>query len=322
MGVVGMKIKKPFWVKNSGQFVTAILLSLIVSVTNGHAADEVVIALEPSEKLVAIVNGISIRQYEYDIAAQSLKEELENLSKAQQQQRILQFLIDLKLMSEAARQDGFDKHIEYKQKITFLAEQTLNNLYFVKKVLEKIDDVTLRRFYDQEMTKVKPSSESHARHILFEDEGKGKIVLKLLDDGADFAEMAQVHSTGPTKTQGGDLGYFSEGEMVAEFSAALAGLKVGEYTQQLVKTKFGYHIIKLEDVRQKPLPTFEKIKTSLYGILVQNKVDELSNELRKSAKIELFIEQQALDVQKTNSDADIDENARVKAPLIDDSITQ
>lgn len=297
---MGVNLLKPLYFKTSRSFMAAALLCIGMAFGTAKAADEVVIPLDPSEKLVAIVNGISIRQYEYDIAQQSLQEELTNLSKAQQQQRILQFLVDLKLMSEAARKDGFDQMIEYQQKIAFLSEQTLNNLYFVKKVLEKIDDKTLHDFYDQEMKKVVTSSETHARHILFEDEDIGKRVIDLLDGGADFAEMAAQYSTGPTKTQGGDLGYFSEGEMVAEFSAAIAGLKIGEYTKSLVKTKFGYHIIKLEDVREKPLPTFEKIKNSLYGILVQNKVDELSSELRKSAQIELFIEQEALDAQETN----------------------
>ena len=317
MDIMGVKRLKSIYFASGWPLATVVLLAFLLAFGTARAADEVVIPLDPSEKLVAIVNGISIRQYEYDIAQQSLKEELTNLSKAQQQQRILQFLIDLKLMSEAARQDGFDELIEYQQKISFLAEQTLNNLYFVKRVLEKIDDKALRAFYDQEMKKVAPSSETRARHILFDDESKGQQVLKLLNDGADFAEMASQHSTGPTKTQGGDLGYFSEGEMVAEFSAALAGLKIGEYTQELVKTKFGHHIIKLEDVREKPLPTFEKIKNSLYGILVQNKVDELSSELRKSAQIELFIEQQALDVQKTSTDAV--QNSTVDAPVNDSS---
>lgn len=312
---MSVRLLKPFHFKSGWPFVAAALLSVVMAFGVAKAADEVMIPLEPSEKLVAIVNGISIRQYEYDIAQQSLQEELVNLSKAQKQQRVLQFLIDLKLMSEAARQDGFDQMIEYQQKIAFLSEQTLNNLYFVKKVLEKIDDKALQDFYDQEMEKIVASTESRARHILFDDEDKGKAVLKLLDGGADFAEMAGIHSTGPTKTQGGDLGYFSEGEMVAEFSAALVGLEIGEYTSKLVKTKFGFHIIKLEDVREKPLPTFEKIKNSLYGILVQNKVDELSSELRKSAQIELFIEQEALDEQKTNADAA--ENKVADAPETD-----
>ncbi|MBL1242322.1 MAG: peptidylprolyl isomerase [OCS116 cluster bacterium] len=312
---MGLRLLKPLYFKNRWSFMAAALLCVGMAFGTAKAADELVIPLDPSEKLVAIVNGISIRQYEYDIAKQSLQEELTNLSKAQQQQRILQFLIDLKLMSEAARQDGFDEMIEYQQKIAFLSEQTLNNLYFVKKVLEKIDDKALQAFYDQEMKKIVPSSETRARHILFDDEDSGKKILSLLNDGADFAEMAEQHSTGPTKTQGGDLGYFSDGEMVTEFSAAIAGLKIGEYTKSLVKTKFGYHIIMLVDVREKPLPTFEKIKNSLYGILVQNKVDELSSELRKSAQIELFIEQEALDVQKTSANSA--ENKTAVVPVSD-----
>ncbi|MGL1921347.1 MAG: peptidylprolyl isomerase [Hyphomicrobiales bacterium] len=311
MSVMQNKTMKPLVLKMGFKFLMAFGLTGLLSLGMAQAADEVVTSLDPSEKLIAIVNGINIRQYEYDIAKQSLQEELENLSVAQQQQKILQFLIDLKLMSEAARKDGFDERIEYKQKIAYLSEQTLNNLYFLKKVLEKIDETALLNYYNQEMLKIIPSSETHARHILFDDENKGKAVLELLEDGADFAEMAAAHSTGPTKTQGGDLGYFSEGEMVAEFSAALATLEIGQYTTELVKTKFGYHIIKLEDIREKPLPTFEKVRQSLYGILVQNRVDELSNELRNTAQIELFLEQVPMDAQKT-----------ITQPLADDAAAQ
>lgn len=279
-------------------YITGLSLSFLVMGQVVVAAETSSrVGAQPSEKLVAIVNGISIKQYEYDIAAQSLEAELVNLSGLQQQQRVLQFLIDAKLMSAAARQEAVDQSLDYIQKMSYLAEETLNNEYFVKKILAQIDDAALLEFYNQEMIKIVPSSEIHARHILFDDEDKGNQVLELLAEGADFAEMASEHSTGPTKTQGGDLGYFSDGEMDAEFAEAVALLEVGEYTKSLVKTKFGYHIIKLEEIRKKPLPTFEKVKNSLYGILVQNKTDALSAELRKDAQIELFVEQPAQDVQ-------------------------
>ncbi len=254
-----------------------------------------------SEKLVAIVNGISVKQYEYDLAKQSLEVELVNLAPAQQQQKILQHLVDLKLMSEAARHDGFDQRIEYKQKISYLAEQTLNNIYFANKVLQAIDDAALLNYYKQEMKKITPTIEMHARHILFDDAEEANKVLKLLNDGADFIKMATEYSVGPTKTQGGDLGFFTEGEVEPQFSQAIAMLKVGDYTKQLVKTKFGFHIIKLVGTRQKPLPTFEKVKQSLYGILVQRRVEALRNKLRKNAKIELFIEQDTKDVKNNTA---------------------
>lgn len=300
--------------------ILSVFLPIILTGNVVSAADEAVVSSEPSEKLVAIVNGINIRQYEYDIAKDSLSDELVNLSKPQQQQRILQFLIDLKLMSEAARKDGFDQKLEYQQKIAYLSEQTLNNLYFVDKVLAQIDDAALRDYYNEEMIKIIPSVESHARHILFEDEAAGESVLNMLKDGADFAKMAEEFSTGPTKTQGGDLGYFSEGEMPVEFSVALAGLEVGDYTKSLVKTKFGFHIIKLEDERQKPLPSFEKVKNSLYGILVQNRVDELSNELRKTAQIELYIEQEKPEQEKPEEETP---NSEIIEPNTDaDNVVQ
>lgn len=269
-----------------------------------HAADS-----DNSNNLVAIVNGIDIKQFEYDIAAQSLQAELANLSKAQQQQKILQFLIDMKLMSEAAKKDGVNERQEYKQKISYLSEQTLNNVFFTKTILSKIDNAALLAYYNLEMKKIKPKKEMRARHILLESQDKGNEVLALLADGGDFEKLAEEYSTGPTKTQGGDLGYFGDSEMDAEFTNATAGLKIGEYTKELVKTKFGYHIILLVDMRDKPLPSFEKIKTKLYDVLVQKRVEELSNNLRKSAKIELFVEQEALDVKKPDIKKTVETNS-------------
>ena len=255
---------------------------------------------DPSTKLIAIVNGVNISQYEYDMAAQRLVGETANLLASQKQQVILQYLIDLKLMSEAARKAGYDKSLDYKRKVGFIAEQTLNNIYYSEEVLKKIDDAALQAYYQQKIKKIKPVNEMRARHILFKEDDEASVekVLKLLEDGADFAKLAEEYSTGPSKTRGGDLGYFVDGEMDATFTQALIALKVGEYTKQFVKTTFGLHLIKLEDLRTKPLPTFDKVKNSLLEVMMREKSDELSAKLRQDATIELFIEQEIIDAQK------------------------
>lgn len=287
---MNIKLLRHFVMTHRPKFVASIALSILVASGGAHAAEN---TANDGDKLVAIVNGINIQQFEYDLAEQSLQAELENLSNSQRQQRVLQFLIDFKLMGEAARRADLHKSLEFTRKIAYLSEQTLNNQYFINNVLAQIDDAALRSFYDQEMNKIVPSSETHIRHILFDDEDNGKLVLGLLEGGGDFIQLAEEYSIGPSKTQGGDLGYFPDGEMEPEFLEVIKLLKVGEYTPDLVKTKFGYHIIRLEDIRQKPLPTFEKVKNSLYGILVQEKADQLSADLRKDAQIELFVAPEA-----------------------------
>lgn len=283
---MNIKLLGQYVMTYKAKFMAGIALSFFVAIGGAQAAEN---TTNDGEKLVAIVNGINIKQFEYDLAEQSLQAELENLSNSQRQQRVLQFLIDLKLMGEAARDADLHKSLEYIRKISYLSEQTLNHQYFLKNVLAKIDDVALRNFYNQEMNKIVPSTETHIRHILFDDEDSGNLVLGLLEDGGDFIQLAEDYSVGPSKTQGGDLGYFPDGEMEPEFLEVIKLLKVGDYSPNLIKTKFGYHIIRLEDIRQKPLPTFEKVKSSLYGILVQEISDQLSADLRRDAQIELFV---------------------------------
>lgn len=270
-------------IKNVVGFIVTLLLVPLWLSTIAYANNH-------TEKLIAIVNGVDVKQFEYDIAELTLAAELTNLPKLQRQQIILQFLIDLKLMSAAARKDGFDKRVDYQQKMSFFAEQTLNNLYYSKKILEPIDNAALQLYYEEQIAQIKPATEMRARHILLKDEEAGNTVLELLDNGEDFIEMAEKHSIDPTRTQGGDLGFFSEGDVDAVFAQALSTLEVGEFTKKLVKTKFGYHIIKLEEKRKKPLPTFEKVKTNLLESMVSKKADALAASLRQNAEIELFIE--------------------------------
>ena len=111
------------------------------------------------------------------------------------------------------------------------------------------DEVKAR--YDEEIKKLPPQEEVHARHILVKTEAEAKDIIKQLDAGKDFAELAKEKSTDPNKSEGGDLGYFAKGRMVKEFEDAAFALKKGEYTKTPVKTQFGYHVIKVEDKRDR-----------------------------------------------------------------------
>ena len=101
----------------------------------------------------------------------------------------------------------------------------------------------------------------------------------------DFAELAKKHSTGPSGPQGGDLGYFGQGQMVPEFSKAAFALKVGEVSQP-VKTQFGWHIIKVEDRRDSSLPPFEQLKPRIVEHLARLKGREITASIKKTSKID------------------------------------
>ncbi|MEA3305560.1 MAG: peptidyl-prolyl cis-trans isomerase, partial [Candidatus Omnitrophota bacterium] len=135
----------------------------------------------------------------------------------------------------------------------------------------------LKYYYDTHMDEFGHPESIRARHILFKDENEAADVLKKLKNGEDFAETAKKYSTGPTKDRGGDLGYFEKGKMVPEFEEAAFVLNVGEISG-IVKTQFGFHIIKLEDKKEAWAESFdevkEKIKTTLLKDAAESKAYE------------------------------------------------
>ena len=113
-------------------------------------------------------------------------------------------------------------------------------------------------------------------------------VVRQLNDGADFSDLAKKISTGPSGKQGGDLGYFTHKRMVPAFSEGAFAISVGKFTQEPVKTQFGWHVIKVEDKRiVKPKP-FDQVKMQLRKKMTNDLVDSIILDLRKGVKIEIF----------------------------------
>lgn len=158
---------------------------------------------------------------------------------------------------------------------------------FVRTQLDSapIDEKRLRELYDAEYAK--PSREYKARHILLENEEAAKAVIVELDGGADFATLAGERSTGPSKSVGGDLGWFEADQMVSQFSDATVQLADGEYSKLPVKTRFGWHVILREESREAPPPEFESMKPQLEQQIQQQQIAEAINEIRDRTRIEV-----------------------------------
>jgi len=123
---------------------------------------------------------------------------------------------------------------------------------------------------------------------LLDTEAAAKDVIAALAAGADFATLAQEKSTGPSKTQGGDLGWFAAEQMVPEFSQAAFALQPGSVTPTPVKTQFGWHVIKVEDRRANTPPSFEEMRNQISVQLTQEIVRDYLDDLRKDVKVERF----------------------------------
>jgi len=237
------------------------------------------------DKVLAVVDGHKITQDMFD-RYQRRRALPKEMSPQQQQEVLLKELIDRQLIVQDAEKKKLDQSAELKAE---LADQRLNLLAsaMLKKTATetKISDDKMKTAYDS-FVKELGNLEYKASHILLSTEKEAKDVIAELNKGADFAQTAAHKSVGPSKENGGDLGWFSAQEMVKPFSDAVAKLKKGEITQAPVNTQFGWHVIKLEDTRKLPPPTFDSIKDQIHMRLQQQMIEEYLAGLHKTAKIE------------------------------------
>lgn len=243
-----------------------------------------------ADEVLATVNGKKIMASQLKFANEELKSQLGNIPKAQQKGLLTNYLIDRALIIEAAKAEKIDSGAGFEARMEYYRDRAYRDAYFIK--VMGVTDQEAKSFYDQQIKKVPPREEIRARHILVKTEDEAKEVIKTLEGGKDFAELAKEKSTGPSKVRGGDLGFFAKGDMVPAFFEAADALKKGAISKP-VKTQFGYHVIKLEDRRMSKPPAFETVTAEITKLLKRQKAEQLIRKLRKEAKIEIAAEKKA-----------------------------
>jgi peptidyl-prolyl cis-trans isomerase C len=148
-----------------------------------------------------------------------------------------------------------------------------------------VTDAAMRKIYDEAGKQMAGEKEVRARHILVPTEDEAKAVVEELKKGTDFAELAKQKSKDSSAAQGGDLDYFTEDQMVPEFAGAAFKLEKGQVSAP-VKTQFGWHVIKVEDKRDRQIPPFDKVKDQIESYLVRRTQAELVAKLRQGAKVD------------------------------------
>ena len=193
---------------------------------------------------------------------------------------------------QEAEKRGLNKTDDYKNQME-LARQSLliRELFADYAKKNPITDADAKAEYDKFKAQAS-GTEFHARHILVEKEEDAKALVKQLNGGAKFEDLATKNSKDTGSAQnGGDLGWSAPDAYVPEFSAALAKLKAGEMTQEPVKSQFGFHIIKLEETRPAQFPAFDDVKGQIMQRMQQQKVAEFQEELRSKAKTDFKFSQ-------------------------------
>lgn len=244
------------------------------------------LAVAQDDPVVATVDGAEIRRSEVISAQESLPREYQAVPVDQIYPALLNSLIDSKLVAKDARAQGLQNEPAFKEELARVVDQLLERFAVRKLIEDELTEEKMRAFYEENLKAA--SAEVHARHILLEDRDAAVAVIKELDGGADFAELAKTKSTGPSASRGGDLGYFGAGQMVPAFEAAAFALDVGSYSKEPVQTQFGFHVIKVEEKRDAAPPAYEDSVDQIRAEMAQNVGTAYVEKLREAAKIERF----------------------------------
>ena len=238
--------------------------------------------------VVATVAGKPITEADLTLAEGELSQQFAQLPPEQRRAAALSAAIEIKVMAAKAVADGLDKDADFQRRAAFLQDRALHGELVEKEVVDKITDDEVRARYDKEIAAQPAVNEIHARHILVKTKEEAEAIIKELDGGAKFEDLANKNTTDPSgKTSGGDLGWFGPGQMVPEFEKAAMALEPGSYTKEPVQTQFGWHVIKVEDKRPKQPPAFDTVKDQIRSMVLRDKYFALVKELRAAAKVEI-----------------------------------
>ena len=242
----------------------------------------------PENPIVAVVDGFEIRQSDVAIAFQRLPEQFRQAPDAQVFIQIVQQLVDGELIVKAGREDDLENDPAVQAQIAEFARVAVQQTYMNRLITAGLTEEDLRAEYNATIANTEGPIEVHAQHILLESEEDGYDIIKALEGGADFGDLARERSQGPSATRGGDLGYFTRSGMVAPFSSAAFVIEPGTIGPDPVQTDFGWHVIKVVDKRRQPAPSFEESLPTLEQQLTRELIATHMAELRSNAEITMF----------------------------------
>ena len=210
-----------------------------------------------------------------------------SVSSPQVQGALLNKMVNFVILSQEAERQDLDESERVRAALEWMRVKTLAQAMLNEHLSESpVDEDALRAAYEEKYPAA-GAREYKARHILVETEDEARTLIVELEGGADFAELAREHSTGPSASRGGDLGWFGPADMVPPFSEAVEEMEKGAVSADPVETGFGWHVILLEDVRETPPPPFEAVEDELRSELRQERIQDYVRELREDADIQV-----------------------------------
>jgi len=242
-------------------------------------------ALPAMAQNLAVVNGKPIPSVRADVMVKQLASQGQP-DNPQLREMIKEELINREILVQEADKRGLSNTPEVKNQVE-IARQSIAIRALVQDYLKKnpVSDAEIQKEYDKFKAQA-GDKEYHARHILVDKEDEAKAIITKLKGGAKFEELAKQSKDPGSAGNGGDLDWASPGSFVKPFSDAMVALQKGQITETPVKTQYGYHVIKLEDVRQAKVPALDEVKPQVVESLQQQKLQAFQEDLRKKAKIQ------------------------------------
>jgi peptidyl-prolyl cis-trans isomerase C len=250
------------------------------------AAATLAIGLPAHAQNLAIVNGKPVPKARMDMLAAQLAKSGRPVS-VEQQGQLKDEIIAREIFLQEAQKRGLDASDDFKNQME-LARQTIliRELFADYQKANPVTDTEIKAEYDKFVAS-SGGKEYRARHILVEKEEEAKKIIADVKKGAKFEELAKKQSKDPgSGANGGDLDWAAANSYVPEFSQAMVKLAKGQMTQEPVKSQFGWHVIRVDDVREAKLPSIDEVKPQIAQALQQQKLAKFQEELRGKAKIE------------------------------------
>ena len=238
----------------------------------------------PDADTLVVINGTPITRA--DVFAYT---GLEGSPASDRPDGVLDELINLELLRQEAVAQGIDQEMEIRMILRNMEISLLASEVIERRAREmQFSDAEIQAEYDAQVA-THTAIEYRARHILVEKEAEALQLIAALADGADFAGLAAAHSVDASASEGGDLGWFASGQMIPAFSAVVEALEPGEFTPEPVQTRFGWHVILLEDIREAAPPPLAQVRQQIEEILQARALRAFMDALRADAEIDFPI---------------------------------
>ena len=265
---------------------TAIALALALPAAAQEAATPAPVATPvDAGTVVATVNGTEITVGHMIILKSQLPAQYQQIPDAQLFEGILEQLIQQTALAQTVDSlDAVDEMVIENDRRSYVAGVALR-----RAAAETLTEDAVQRMYDQRFSDAEPTTEYNAAHILVPTLEEAQAIKDAIDGGADFADQAREHSTDGAAQAGGALGWFSAGMMVPDFEEAVMALEVGQVSEP-VETQFGWHVVKLNETREQPVPTLDEVRAEIENAVQQAMVTELVEKVVGEAAVTRSVE--------------------------------